>query len=184
MRSSFIHVCSKKKEEYNQCKALRTFSAGPYVQCRTACSMQGRTFNAGLLRSEKGRTFMAGRARLRPIRLGPVSQAKKNLIEIFATWANPSPAGDAFTQTRLMPTFVVAARFPTKHRWPKAGDVWLKGRLKVQGGCFGVSVFRCFGVSVFRCSGVQVFSRSGLTRIGSTRPLAYVEKIRIGLSRA
>ena len=31
-----------------------------------------------------------------------------------------------------MPTFGVSAGLPTKHRRPKAGDVWLEGRLKVQ----------------------------------------------------
>ena len=158
----------------------------PYVQCRAVRSVQGRMLNAGLyvqcraLRSEKGRTFKAGRARLRPIRLRPAclfelgpfdlgqwglffELGQKNLIEIFSTLANPPPAGDAFTQTRLMPTFGVAARFPTKHRLPKAGDVRLEGRRtfnaelyvqckacllgrRAEGPKVGVSVFRCFGV--------------------------------------
>ena len=49
-------------------------------------------------------------------------------------------ARDAFTQTRLMPTFWVSAGLPTKHRRPSAGDVWLEGRLKVHGGGLGFRV--------------------------------------------
>ena len=41
-------------------------------------------------------------------------------------------AGDAFTETRLMPAFRVSTGLHVEHRQPKAGDAPPEGLLKVE----------------------------------------------------
>ena len=48
---------------------------------------------------------------------------------LCASWAE---GRDAFTQTRLMPTFGVSAGLSVEHCRPKAGNVQQKGPLRVQ----------------------------------------------------
>ena len=52
--------------------------------------------------------------------------------------------GDAFTRTRLMPTFGFPAALSVEHHRPQAGNVQQKGLLKVQ-----KCVFRVFRVEDF-----------------------------------
>ena len=141
-----------------------------------------------------------GRARLRPIRLGPAwlfelgpfdlgqwgssTLAKKNLIVIFSTQANPPPlhrggqkqcspkASDAFTHTRLMPTFLGFSR-PSNQT--SAAQAMFR-EMPAEGPKLGVLVFWVFGVfGVF-----EVFEVFGFWSLG-VRSSGYAN--RIGLSQ-
>ena len=71
-------------------------------------------------------------------RMSRTTRGKNNIVRVFLRRRRRPKAGDAFTRTRLMPTFGVSAALSVEHCRPQTGNVQRKAGWRSKGVVFGV----------------------------------------------